>query len=692
MQNFLFVTQNTLNRKVSGFLAWLVLAAGLAVLAGCGSGQAIPSVPPPAEVTPPAAGTPTPGPDVASIQLLAGGTQIPSSGANTLDLTAIVLSATKQTLSGKTVTFSTGDDSTAFVNNISALSSNGAGGVSDANGLVTAKLNLGSNKLNRTIVVTAVSGTVTATNSLDVTGTTISASGNNSIAFGAATTLTFAVKDSAGNPLPNATIGVASATGNDITLTPVTGLTNSAGQITAAVKATKVGNDTVTATVTAIKADNVTLSAPMPLASVAQPLIISSASFAFSAPAGGTEIPLVPATNSTPTVTVNWADAAASPVGKTVTYSTTRGTIAGGTITSNSSTLLPTGDASVTISSATAGPAIITASGPGGTPSATLDVTFVATSADNVTVQAVPGTIQVTTGVASQTSNSSTISVLVRDKVNNLVKNAGVNFTVTVDPSGGSLKSARGVTDVNGAASVTYVAGNTSSAANGVTIQAAVTDINGVPIAPVVTNTTTLTVAGQSLLVRVGTDNLVLKTPPVYVKTYAAVVTDSAGNAVVGNSVRFALRPGRYFKGYYQYDAGVKQWVQVITTPAGCPNEDLNFNGILDVPPVVAVNEDDPTSNGNGNGRLDPGNVATVTGIGVTNASGIATASVTYPEDHSNWVEETIEARTGVVGNDPPAVSTFVLQGLATDYLDPNTQPPGYISPYGIGGSCHDSL
>lgn len=45
MQNFLFVTQNALSRKLSGFSAWLVLAAALAVLAGCGSGQAIPSVP-----------------------------------------------------------------------------------------------------------------------------------------------------------------------------------------------------------------------------------------------------------------------------------------------------------------------------------------------------------------------------------------------------------------------------------------------------------------------------------------------------------------------------------------------------------------------------------------------------------------------------------------------------------------------
>ena len=44
MQNLFFVTQSLLNRKISGFSAFLVLAALLGALTGCGSGQAIPQV------------------------------------------------------------------------------------------------------------------------------------------------------------------------------------------------------------------------------------------------------------------------------------------------------------------------------------------------------------------------------------------------------------------------------------------------------------------------------------------------------------------------------------------------------------------------------------------------------------------------------------------------------------------------
>lgn len=663
MQNFF--TQNSFSRKISRFSAVLFFAVIVGVLSGCSGGSDSKTV---AASLLPDSSAPPAAPTAASIQLLVSSPQIASSGANTLDLTAIVLSATKQVVSGRTVAFSTGTDATAFVNNISAS------GVSDSNGTVTAKLNLGGNKTNRAITLTATADSATATNSVDVTGTAITISGNSSLAFGATTKLTFSVKDSAGTALPNIKVTVASQTGNAMVLTPTTGITNSSGQITADITATQAGNDTITTTAAGALAT--------------QPLTISSASFAFTtptlvAPATSIDIPL----NTSMAVSVNWKDAGVPQVGKVVTFAVSRGTVTGSPSITNA-----TGDTpGMTVSSSSAGPAIITASGPGGTPAATLNVAFVATTASSVAVQAVPGTVQVTTGSTSQASNNSTISVLVRDIANNLVKNAGVDFTITADPSGGSLNSARAVTDVNGSASVTYTAGTNSSPSNGVIIKAKVTDINGAVIAPV-TNTTSLTVAGQSLLVRLGTDNLVGGVAPVNTKTYAAVVTDSAGNAVVGVSVRFALRPGRYWKGFYTFDDAIKFWVQTITTPLPyCQNEDLNFNGILDMPPVVAVNEDEPGSGGNGNGRLDPGNVATVTAIGVTDASGVALATITYPKDHSTWVEQILEARTGVVGNDPPALVTFTLPGLSSDYASATASPPGRISPYGLNTVCNDT-
>lgn len=372
MQNLFSLTQNLFSREIPRISAAFFLAAALA---GCGSGQHIRTPSPPVD-------DPVTGPAVASIQLLASNPQIASSGATTVELTAVVLSSTRQTLSGKTVVFSTGSDSTAFINGISAS------GVSDANGIVTAKLNLGGDKTNRTITVSATTEAVTATNTVDVIGTTVSVSGNSSLAFGASTALTFSVKDSAGTALQNIAVSVASATGNTIVLAPTTGVTNSSGQVTATVTATAAGNDTITASGAG--------------ASATQTLAISSASFAFTAPAASVEIPL----NTATAVSVNWQEAGAAVVGSAVSFSSSRGTVTGSPATTNAS-----GDATgVTVASATAGPAIITASGPGGTPAVTLDVVFVATSASSATVQAVPGTVQVTTGSASQTNNSATIS------------------------------------------------------------------------------------------------------------------------------------------------------------------------------------------------------------------------------------------------------------------------------------------
>ena len=710
MQNFLFVTQNTLNRKVSGFLAWLVLAAGLAVLAGCGSGQAIPSVPPPAP--------PGTAPTAATLQLLTSNTQIDSSGTTTVDLTAVVLSSTKQAVSGRTVTFSAPPSpETAFINNISGS------GVSDSNGLVTAKLNLGGNKLNRNILVSATADSASATNSVVVNGTTLSVTGNTSIALGNVTTLIYTLKDSASTGIPSISLTVKSTDGNPVCVrasaavagspcpsgaaATVTSTTNGAGQLIVDVVANLApGNsDTLTASIN---------DALTNMASVSTALTITSATFAFQPlviagqPAGTTDIEI----GTEQVVSIRWTDPVNGvPAGTQVNFSTTRGTISNlsptdCTTAAATAVTDSTGKACIQIFSTLAGPAIITAAGVPATtsPAATLAVAFVSRSVANVTVQAVPGTVAVTSGAATQTNNTSTITATVRDGSGvgaNLVKNAGITFTLT-DQTGGTLSSGTARTDITGSATVIYTAGKTSSAANGVTIKATVTDVTGAvpPIIPVSSCTITtpgattcpsavpspevagypdaaLTVANQPLLVRVGTDNLVGGTAPNNQKTYLAVVTDASGNASVGTTVRFALRPSRYAKGVWVRT--VTNWVQSVSVV--CVNEDINFNGSLD-----------PGEDFNNNGVLDPGGVASVTPSAVTDANGIAAATITYPKDRSYWVEVTLEARAGVVGNDAPTKQTFWLPGPSPDYTDLNTQPPGQPSPYGVDTTCADTF
>ncbi len=304
-------------------------------------------------------------------------------------------------------------------------------------------------------------------------------------------------------------------------------------------------------------------------------------------------------------------------------------------------------------------------------------VDFVATSASSVMAQATPAIVQVTNNALAQTSNSSIISVIVRDVANNLVKNARINFTITTDPTGGSLSAATAITDINGSASVTYTAGAISSAQNGVAITATVVDVGGVAtVAPQPTSIVNLTVSGQTLFVRLGTDNLLAASPPTNLsKTWVAIVTDAGGNPMVGVPVRFTLRPSQYEKGFYvPAVAPATGWSQRVT--AICANEDLNFNGILD-----------PGEDTNLNGRLDPGGVASVTASAITDASGIASAFIVYPKNYATWTGVTLEARAGVIGNDPPSTAYYGLAGIITDYTSP-ASPPGATSPFGTAAIC----
>lgn len=592
------------------------------------------------------------------IQLLLSNTQLPSSGASSITLTAVALDISNQTIAGRTVIFSVVPTEDVVINT-------GGKNVSDANGLVTGTLQLGANKTNRAIVVTASVDGFTATAIVNVTGTTISVSGNSSVALNANANLTFTVKDSAGVPLANIPVAITSLKGN--TLAPAAATTNASGIVTTVITATKAGVDTITATAAGVIGTS--------------PLTVSADSFAFTNPTIiPIEIPLSPASS---VVSVAWVNASGVVVAQPVSFSSTRGTVA----LPNPASTNAAGVASVNISSTSAGAAIITATGVGGTPSATLPVTFVATTASSVITQANPATIQTTTGSLTQTGNNSVISVVVRDATNNLVKNATVNFTISADPTSGTLNAATAVTDVNGIASVSYTAGATTSPQNGVKIAATVVAVRGIATAaPQPSSTVSLTVSGQTLFVRLGTDNTVALSPPTnLLKTYSAIVTDAAGNPMVNQKVSFVLRPGQYGKG--QFVVAGTAWAQQLSVAAlppailSCLNEDVNFNGIID-----------PLEDTNGNGRLDPGGIASVNAFGMTDVNGVATASIVYPKNYAAWTEVTLEATAGVVGTDPPTRVTFVLSGLATDYTNIQVSPPGQFSPFGKGVLCTDPL
>lgn len=597
-----------------------------------------------------------------SVQLLVSSQQMLSAANSSTLLTAVVLDGSGQAMSGETVIFSKGSDNTAYFSGMSA--------VTDSNGIATASLNIGTNMANRTISVSATVGSAVGTNTIDVTGTKIAISGNTSLALNATSALTIITKDSSGVAVPGVTLTVSSQNGNPVVLSPATGITDSTGQITATVTAANAGTGTDLLTVSGAGT------------SQTQTLTINSGSFAFTAPAAvaPATTPEIVINTSTP-VTVHWADAGVPQSNALVYFSTTRGTISPNPATTNGS-----GDATANITASSTGTTILTASGTGGTPAATLNVIFVTTSASSVTAQASPGTVAVNTSGSS--TKQSVISVVVRDANNNLVKNAHVNFNLVADASGGSLAANSAATDITGSASVNYIAGTSFSGQNGVQIDATVDAVNGVAITPI-SSSVYLTVASQTLYVRLGTDNKVFPDVPVqgvHTKKYTALVTDSAQNPVPdGTQVRFVLRPAplpgsSFYKGYFEWNATKKIWEQTsLTILASCSSEDLNLDGL------IQSGEDT-----NGNGRLDPTGVASVNATATT-VAGFAIAEISYAKEFAYWVDVELEARAGTAGNDPPSTVLFTLPGVTGDYTVETVSPPGVTSPFGIAAGCNNT-
>ncbi len=597
----------------------------------------------------------------ADIQLLVDSPQINSAGTDTVLLTALVKDGNNNFLPGVSVSFS------ATSGGIQVLNP-----VTDESGAATARLSTGNDPSNRTITVTARTGALSASNTVRVTGTTITFSGANSLVLGANTTLTLFLRDSAGRGIPNQQIEVTSNRGNTLSVPQPTDFD---GRTTVTVTATEAGADVITAMGAGVTSSfNLT---------------VSSANFVFTSPAPDTEVPLV----TSQAVIVHWDEAGVNQVNQSITFFVTRGQFSNGESTI---TVLTdgNGDATVNVSSDNAGPAIITAAADQvGGPSAQLSIEFIATIPRFLIAQASPATIGV--NAEGETDQQSVITAVVRDPQNNPVKNQTVIFSLS-DVSGGSISPASAVTDSFGRASTVYTAGLSPSAKDGVIIDAEVTGTVGCD--PTVPNPTgpcdrvTLTVAQQSLFVTLGTGNLI-ETPSStqYAKPYSVLVTDADGNPVAGAEVNLSVLPTRYQKGRYVpvFDEAGEfvAWEKFLTidpesgvdddVDQACNNEDLNTNGILD------LGEDF-----NNNAKLDPGNVATIDpGVVITDASGFAFFNVVYAREFT-WVEVRLEARTEVSGSEFSSQAIFFLPGLASDFNQENIAPPGVLSPFGQARTC----
>jgi hypothetical protein len=591
-----------------------------------------------------------------TLTLLTSLPSIPSDGSKTATITAYVRDANNNFVSGQAVLFQSNSGGLAVTQ-----------GTTDVNGTALATLGSAADPTNRTITVTAMAGNATATVNVGVVGTKLTVSGPTSLVQGAVGTYTVSLTDAGGIGIANQAITLASASGN--TLTPTTFTTDGTGQKTFTLTATKSGTDTITVTGASLAAS--------------QTVAVSNQNFTFTAPTAGTKVNLGAASP----VTVNWLSAGVPQAGQTVTFSATRGTLSAATAVTDAA-----GNAGVTISSTLSGPSVVSATATGVTAQASL--TFIATTAASLKAQASPASIP--------TQGTSTITVTVRDAANNLVQDKVINFSITQDSTGGTLSVASATTDGQGQASTAYTASTTTSAKDGVVITATVAGT-------AVTGTTSLTVAGQTVFLSLGTGNHIFGYPTdtaadvQYRLPYAVQAVDNAGHGVNNVPITLTITSLAYLKGYYVKTNVTPPWalqpttsqpttVGGVTTPssdpdaytlsgiAGCKSEDVNNDGIL-----TAANDY------NSNTHLDPGLVASSDVPSVTTANGgSASFNLIYPKDHARWVAVRLTATATVAGTQSSTFADFWLPVASEDISNALISPPGVNSPYGQAATCLD--
>jgi hypothetical protein len=570
----------------------------------------------------------------ASLELFANSIQLASSGSDDVELIALVKNDQSVLMEGVDVSFSAQTGSGVELQLTQPQT--------EADGTARAILTSQNDASNRTVTITASTGSLSQTVDITITGTEVTINGASSVILNDSVDYTIRVQDSDGTSILNQNVVLSAANG---TLSATTVNTGANGQATVRYSATTSGQDTITAS--ALNA------------SASFTIQVQQDEFNFvNLPTE--EVPL----GDVQTITVQWRQDNNPVVGEDITFSASRGQITG----SSTATTDANGQASIDISSDNAGISSITATASDTSGavlvSALAQVEFIATTPDTIIADASPDIL----GPDGQTS---TISAVVRDANGNLVKNSVVNFNVS-DVSTGFVSPSQATTDSKGIATTVFTSGSVSSNED-VVVTASVAEDEAI------SDDVLITVGARAFDIVIGTGNEIEQaTPTSYLKRFAVFVSDSAGRPVSGVNLTASVNPtkfsegGVYWRGEWLFDSVNSNWVQANVTQ--CANEDINANGILD------AGEDT-----NGDEQLTPGIVGTValTNNGVTDENGYAEIEYRYPENYARWYFAEISVFGQSTGSEAQATTTFLLSILSDDISDENVSPAA--NPFGVG-------
>ena len=577
----------------------------------------------------------------ASLELYANSIQLASSGSDEVELIALVKNEQSVLMEGIEVSFSAASGDGVELQLTQPETA--------ADGTARAILTSQNNASNRTVTITAGAGGLTQTVEITIAGTEVTINGASSVILNDSVDYTIRVQDSDGTSILNQNVTLSALNG---TLSSTTVNTGANGQATVSYTASTSGEDTITAT--ALNAET------------SFTVQVQQDEFNFvNLPTE--EVPL----GQTQTITVQWRQDNAPVVGQNVTFSASRGVIAGNATVATDAN----GQASIDISANNAGISSITASASDGSGnvlvSALTQVEFIATTPHTLIADAAPDIL----GPDGQTS---TISAVVRDVDGNLVKNSVVNFSVS-DVSTGFVSPSQATTDSKGIATTVFTSGSVSTQ-DAVVITAFVADD------PAIDDEVVLTVGARAFDISLGTGNeLEEATSTSYLKRFGVFVSDSAGQPVSGVNLTASVAPvkyvngGEYRTGFWVFDDDASQWVAIVNQ--NCETEDVNDNGILDTTP-----RDEDT---NEDGLLTPGLIGTIAfanGAAVTDENGYAELEYRYPRSYAIWYDAVISVFGQSTGSEASAKMRYTLSISADDVTDEGASPPA--NPFGVTDQC----
>ena len=577
----------------------------------------------------------------ASLELYANSIQLASSGSDEVELIALVKNEQSVLMEGVEVSFSAASGDGVELQLTQPETA--------ADGTARAILTSQNDASNRTVTITAGAGSLTQTVEITIAGTEVTINGASSVILNDSVDYTIRVQDSDGTSILNQDVVLSAVNG---TLSSTTVNTGANGQATVSYTASTSGEDTITAA--ALNAET------------SFTVQVQQDEFNFvNLPTE--EVPL----GLTQTITVQWRQDNTPVVGQNVTFSASRGVIAGNaTVVTDAE-----GQASIDISANNAGISSITASASDGSGnvlvSALTQIEFIATTPHTLIADASPDII----GPDGQTS---TISAVVRDVDGNLVKNSVVNFSVS-DVSTGFVSPSQATTDSKGIATTVFTSGSVSTQ-DAVVVTAFVADD------PAIDDEVVLTVGARAFDISLGTGNeLEEATSTSYLKRFGVFVSDSAGQPVSGVNLTASVAPvkyvngGEYRTGFWVFDDDASQWVAIVNQ--NCETEDVNDNGILDTTP-----RDEDT---NEDGMLTPGLIGTIAfanGAAVTDENGYAELEYRYPRSYAIWYDAVISVFGQSTGSEASAKMRYTLSISADDVTDEGASPPA--NPFGVTDQC----